>query len=166
MKFPFIFSFLALLLCGFANKPNPVFFHINAINLSEDMNLLASGNDEIFVFLYSDTDSTSELKMMMEFTFSKSSKKDSVEIDFNIDDITTGVLIEEDSDRSINELEQIVAHHRDSLKTYYHKTQYKKIEKILGDDDVLYIGPINKDTTIIEGIHKVDRYKYLISFER
>ncbi|MFT5724529.1 MAG: hypothetical protein ACI9JN_001648 [Bacteroidia bacterium] len=139
---------------------------IKALNLSEDMGIVSSKNDEIMVFIYSD--SKNLLKGKHTFTATDSIQTFPLQFVPDSNVVYKLVLIEEDSDRSVAQLNEVVKNNLDSLQLFYNLRNYTKIRSVLSDDDILYISDvknINAQTLIpIQGIHKVDKYHYLISF--
>ena len=144
---------------------------IEAINLSEDMSIVSSKNDEIFFFIYSNLDSTYHQESTFSYNgvFDHQHLKQSFQIDTNRITNATVVIIEEDSGRPASTIDSIVSKNIQSLTAYYLETDYTKTRQILGDDDILYIqhfDTIDSSTTFtLKQIHKMDKYEYNIKFE-
>ena len=142
---------------------------IEAVNLSEDMSVLSSQNDEIIVLFFNPSDSTDvpTRGQIAANIFTKKSDHFSFELDSNLSDTFVSVMIEEDSDAVSERIDSLVRHNIDSLTSYFEKNDYTQIRTILGDDDVLDIRTITYTDSLtftIQGIHKMDKYKYHVSF--
>jgi hypothetical protein len=144
---------------------------ICAKNLSEDMSLLATQNDEIILLLFPHSSASVPTKGLI---VSKIFTKDNNCYISKLDSTTVGsltlVLLEQDSDATLTVIDSVVRNNIDSLTAYYRKSDYTKIRSVLGDDDVLGIRNIwvgdSAFTTSIIGFHKMDKYEYSISFGR
>lgn len=144
---------------------------ITAINLSEDMSIISSKNDEIYYIIYQQNDSSKIPFSLYTFStvFDQNHQIDSFSLDTLSVDNTTLVMVEEDSERDIYTLDSIVKQNLDSLNTFFINEDYTKIRSILGDDDILSIKHFPTiDSTIqyqINHIHKMDKYEYSIHFK-
>lgn len=144
---------------------------IEAINLSEDMSIVSSKNDEICFFIYQNTDSGFKQPSIYRHNaiYDKTHYIHSFRITQPSLKSVTLVMIEEDSDRSIQVIDSIVANNLDSLKVFHIKEDYTNIRRILGDDDVLSMVELPEITTqtrySIFGIHKMDKYEYAVTFK-
>ena len=154
-----------------------LYLSIEAINLSEDMSRLSTKNDEILILIY-------ELKDSLEldqFLYNKHLKLDDknrskkVWLSTNRELSKSRLilfLIEQDSETPIEQIDPIIRVHYKQIINAYKSGNYLKIEKYLGDEDVLGIKTISKldsETPAqfnFKGIHKLDKYEYSVSIEK
>lgn len=147
------------------------FITITSDNLSEDMSVMSTKNDEI-MFLIFPVEGENHNTPLVSFTAVIDPEHASYQQEISLDTATGPfwvLLIEQDSENNVSDIVKLLRDKMSELKGYHDAQSYKDIELIIGDDDVLYIQQhktINASTQIqINGIHKVDRYSYFISFD-
>ena len=158
--------------------PNDSFrITIEGINLSEDMSRLSTKNDEIFVLVYEYFDSLQlneplvSKKLLLAGKGATKTFRASVKQELNIDRLLL-LLIEQDSERPKEQLDLIIRVYHRELMEAYHSNDYERIEKYLGDEDVLGIKVIEKfgKNDAVEfkltGVHKLDKYEYNVKISR
>ncbi len=142
---------------------------IEALNLSEDMSVTSSKNDEVYFFIYDDVSKSKLSTYRFNGVFDKDQTMHSFNIAAQALESVTLIVIEEDSDRPIRILDSLVGSNLDSLEVYFKTENYTDIRHILGDDDVLSIVRKKRIETgvgySIIGIHKMDKYAYNVTFE-
>jgi hypothetical protein len=132
---------------------------INALNLSEDMSVLSTKNDEIFVFIYDYSD-TNELEAPLVSTkllFDKNRMNHNISYPKKNNLIL--FFIEEDSFRTSIQIEPVV---RVYFKELIRSNSYNEVKKYLGEDDLLGVKIINSNTSTfsISGMNSLDKYAY------
>lgn len=150
---------------------------IQGINLSEDMSRLSTKNDEIFVLVYEYFDSLQLNEPLVSKELLLAGKgaiktfRASIKQELNIDRLLF-LLIEQDSERPKEQLDPIIRVYYRELMEAYHSHDYDRIEKYLGDEDVLGIKVIErfgKKGAVefkLTGIHKLDKYEYHVKISR
>lgn len=136
-----------------------------AYNLSEDMSILSTHDDEVALFILSsdtivfagDTTFTSvpaSLTRQLETTLHDSS------IQFDV------ILFEIDSRRNPADFLPIIKLEGQTLKQLYRTSDYQGIRKLLQEDDVLFYKQVSAAQLVkgveISGAHKGDRYHYSV----
>ena len=80
------------------------------------------------------------------------------------------VLLERDSDIGVDELERKLRLHFQEIHAAHQAKNYRKIQDYLDDDDVIGIKVVTESDMLnplgitFRGIHKMDRYQYLLEF--
>lgn len=153
------------------SKKGANFITISSDNLSEDMSVLSTKNDEIMFLIFpaeGENQNTPLISLIATIDPEHATHQREIHLDTNAGPYWV-LLIEQDSENNIDDIVKLLRDKLSELKRYHDAQSYKDIEYILGDDDVLYIEKhkeINASTQIeIKGIHKVDRYSYFISFD-
>ena len=144
--------------------------HIEAINLSEDGSVLSTKDDEVIIFFYSMIDGRPiELLFSKSQTFTKESPFFHVAINCVEENGTyLLVLLEQDSDQSIEQYDEMIRQHLSQMKKDHIQKDYQSIEQYLGDDDIIAIQEIpNKSDQSYEhhGSHRGDQYHYRSIFK-
>jgi hypothetical protein len=145
---------------------------IKTNNLSEDMSSISSKNDEIqiFIFDYSDTSS------LRPSIFHQAILFDSTHLNYTFNNFIqkpypTQVilfLMEEDSGRKTEEMESPLRKNFKEMIAVWNNHELVKLEQYLGDDDILgykIFRQFNSDSTkqiLIDGVLRADRYSYFI----
>ncbi|WP_044208712.1 hypothetical protein [Flammeovirga sp. OC4] len=141
---------------------------ISSTNLSEDVSVLSTKNDEILFLVY-ELDSNDYQPPVINEYFVLDSSKMEIRIEAELDSNKNYqyYLLEMDSNRDYLQLDPIIRIHHKAIVEYFVQGDYLGIEKYLGDDDILSIDeltiPINKN---INGIFKIDRYSYQIKMNK
>lgn len=159
-----------------SQKRDSLRIKISAINLSEDLSVLSTKNDELLMLIYELMDS-SKLTNPVLLKQMKLDKSHRSKVIYWVGDslIKTKkhllVLLEIDSERSIEQIEPSVRVYHKEISDAFQMKNYNVIEKYLGDDDILGF----KEFTISEiiengeikfiGVNKIDKYEYEIQFE-
>ena len=150
-----------------------LFITLRGIDLSEDMSRLSTKNDEILVLIYNYMDSL-ELNgplVHKKLTFARTGASKSFPWKVK-EPLVTGkllfLLIEQDSDIPVEQIDPVIrVYHHDLIEAYKAK-DYGRIEKYLGDEDLLGVQVINKlekGTQIefrLRGVYKLDKYEYQV----
>ncbi|MCR9250611.1 MAG: hypothetical protein NXI20_09305 [bacterium] len=139
-------------------------FELQAINLSEDMTSLATGNDEILLSFLS-TDSIPRLIEKWYHIFESRNSYFQFKFDKGSHDQVLCVFVEYDSDRSLDSVAYDLEINIDSALVAFDRRDYKLIEEIIGDEDILGYKMINiqrSDSVRVTGIHKFDKYEYML----
>jgi len=134
--------------------------HIKAIDLSEDMSRLSTGEDEIIIFLYEYQKELKEPLLAKEYQFYKG---DEQHFTFSCSCVTLLLfLIEKDSERSIKTLEAVVRINSNDLIQAADKRDYELENKLLDNEDLLSYQLIDKSKMkfTVEGRKTMDRYVY------
>ena len=136
-----------------------------ANDLSEDMSILSSGNDEIVLLIYSIMNGDTSLILSADKTIP--SRKFAVSLRPRLDTSFfytpwIVVLLEVDTDRTSIELEPLVTPNLERLTSLHHEQAYNALSQILGDDDLLAIQPLDSSEQWItmKGILRADMYAY------
>ncbi|MTI40859.1 hypothetical protein [Fulvivirga lutimaris] len=149
---------------------------ISAINLSEDLSVISTKNDELFILIYElkDTIALGEPVLQKQFNVDKSNP--SRLIHWNNFSRSTAkkyllILVERDSDISTEQIEPVLRVYHKEISDAFRQKNYSEIEKYLGDDDVLgfyefSVKELSNNSFIkFKGTYKMDRYEYIIHFE-
>jgi len=146
---------------------------IRAENLSEDLSRIATNNDELVMLLYTigNDKKYNEALFTEYFTLDTIQRYNQFEFDKipkNIDSDLLFFLIEMDSDHSLQVMTTKVQASFEDIQVAYKSRATQKLKEILGDDDLLGIKKISAEELksvndfIIEGVQKMDRYRYII----
>lgn len=146
---------------------------VEGVNLSEDMSIFSTQNDELFIFIYNYRFSSQLASPLFV---------DSVILDTaNLvnkshwilnEDLDEGdlifFLIESDSERPIGQIDTLIRQHHAELIKHFETLEYSALETYLGDDDLLGVEIfssyklIGTHTFNISGVHRMDKYEYII----
>lgn len=139
-------------------------FELEAINLSEDMTSLATGNDEVLLCFLT-ADSVPRLVEKWYHIFESRNSYFQFKFDKSSHDQILCVFVEYDSDRSLDSVAQDLEINIDSALVTFDRRDYKLIEEIIGDEDILGYKTIElqrRDSVRVTGIHKFDKYDYML----
>ncbi len=160
----------------YRSSKNDLNISINAIDLSEDMSLLSTKNDEVLILIYTFTNSgvLDSPVLSKELVFDKRIRLKEVEFSPNKNLLKDGglfFLIEKDSEATIEQLDPIIRIHYQKIIRAFESKDYLEIERYLGDDDLLGVQVIPElgNTPIqlkFSGTHKLDSYDYQITLEQ
>lgn len=152
--------------------PDSLKIKIVAKNLSEDMHMLSTHDDEIALLIFNRVDSNTygDCVLSLTHTFGDSSTEyTSVRM---LPDTLTELLdiwlIERDQEIPIKELCDRIKKNHKRLKSAFLDTKYSSIRKYLGDEDILGCTTIQTpelaghSTVQISGVHRADKYAYSI----
>lgn len=168
MKLAFTFYFICISSFIFSQKPG-LQIQIEATDLSEDMNTLASGNDELITLIYH-LDSSKTLKepvYIQEFEFDKENKF--IELSTRISSEQKCqimiVLLERDTERPLKQIDPIIRIYYREIMEAYQKHDLLTIRELLGDEDILGIRKLHlplsaKMSFRFRGRLKMDKYEY------
>ena len=170
-----IYCFLFLVACNQKAKNvlreknfYPSGINILAHNLSEDLSVLASNNDEILFLLFSLEDSKALSLLSKYIIFDATNTKDNIPFDFEklqSSDLLF-IMLEIDTDKEISEVERLVEQNLKPLQAAIENQDRIAQKEILGDDDILGIKLITAEELSslhkfrIQGFHKVDQFEY------
>lgn len=145
-------------------------------NLSEDASRLSSNNDEILLLIYGFPliNGTSSVLFSEYFILDNEKKKASFDVDKKLFEGETVlfVMAEVDSDISVDKIETTITQNLDSLFDSFKNLDRATQSKIIGDDDILVMREIPIQNTspnftfTVEGVHKIDRFRYLIKISK
>ncbi|MEQ9167033.1 MAG: hypothetical protein RLO12_12315 [Fulvivirga sp.] len=149
---------------------------ISAINLSEDLSVISTKNDELLILIYElkDTAALSEPVLQKQFNVDKSNPSRLIYWNnFNQSAVKKYllVLVERDSDVSTEQIEPVLRVHHKEINDAFRQKNYSEIEKYLGDEDILGFYEFsakelsNNSFIKFKGTYKMDRYEYIIQFE-
>lgn len=148
---------------------------ITANDLSEDLTIFSTDNDECILFVYPVNDSlTADTLLIMEqfqpgikkkpstFTTQKEWCKSYPQLMI--------VLVEMDTERSAKEIEPQVRRQLKKLNSTYTQERLTQGRDVLGDDDLLGARLVNtgnkkESEFTIEGVHATDLYNYHIKLD-
>ncbi len=139
-------------------------FELEAINLSEDMTTMATGNDEILLCFLT-ADSVPRLVEKWYHVFESRNSYFQFKFDKSLHDQILCVFVEYDSDRSLDSVAYDLEINIDSAQVAFDKRNYNVIEEIIGDEDILGYKTIElrrRDSVRVTGIHKFDKYEYML----
>ncbi len=148
-------------------------FMLLADNLTEDVSRVSSGNDEMLFLLYSTQDSLQSFQLIGKqlFVFDKSQKTHEQRIAAQwLKNEWLILLLEIDSERSVDELEAWVRQHLPIIVTAYRKKQTEQLRKLLGDEDLIAIELFPADSRLVKeftfrGVHLFDEYQYRLKIQ-
>ncbi len=149
-------------------------FTVNAVDLSENMHQLSSGNDELLIFIYQfKTDSTlTEPLYFKEFTFSKNHQSKDFQTGINTtrEQSLLFILLERDTQRPVEQIEPVIRIHFGAILDSYRQLDYNRIESYLSDEDLLGIKKIDLRKGLAKEIRlagrlKMDKYDYTIEIQ-
>lgn len=147
---------------------------IVAHDLSEDMTILSSNDDELLFLMYELNKNESLEPPLLSRRFLMDSAQ--TEVSFSVKDASFQdnefliILIEQDSETPIEQLDPIIRVHHHQLLNSYQDHDLAVIKKYLGDEDLLGISKIDRgilsESTPVQfkGFHRGDSYNYEVSF--
>ncbi|MBO6517869.1 MAG: hypothetical protein JJ975_15090 [Bacteroidia bacterium] len=152
-------------------------------NLSEDMNMLATQNDEIVVLLYYHPHGNMDTVQLVSSEYHVFTNIDTLHTyswtpaEEEDDDYYTLVMIEEDNETPIPILDSAIRSNWLRLKTDFQADNYSGIRQYLGDEDILGVTSFTWTTLptfenrrsarfSIKGVHKMDKYRYDVIITR
>ena len=138
---------------------------------------LSTKNDELLILIYEANDlnklSEALLTKRLQLDGTHRSKTVQVSIDYEIvNSRILFILIEQDSETPIEQIEPIVRIQYPKIMEAFQANDYTELEKYLGDEDLLGIKIIskwdvnNQAKFKMSGIHKLDRYEYLVNIKQ
>ena len=168
---------LGLTLIAFATKAqedsplDSVNVKILSTDLSEDMSVVSSKNDELLILVFKFSDSLGQLSkpsFIQEFVFDErqmemegfwlTNRSDSMAYLF--------FLLELDSKKTEVQISPVLRVHYKRVIECYNQRDYNCIQKFLGDEDVLGYGYFTVPSKHeLNGVYKLDRYTYRVEFE-
>ena len=136
-----------------------------AYNLSEDMSIISTHDDELVLFIVSqDT-----ICFIGDTTISHVPSRFQRRFETSIDDssiLFDVMLFEIDSRRKSDDFIPIVATERDKLKKLFEAVDYQGIRLLIQEDDLLFYKQVAASELLrgveISGAHKGDRYHYSV----
>ncbi|MEO9483002.1 MAG: hypothetical protein ABJG47_06130 [Ekhidna sp.] len=144
---------------------------VASTNLSEDLSVASSKNDELLLLIYEFSEKVDKLgepvfiksfdfredrmNAIFDWTILKSKKENYLFF-----------LIERDSDKSELQVDPVLRIHSESIIECFDNRDYLCIEKYLGDEDLLgykrFSVPSEHE---LNGVYKLDRFNYTITFQ-
>lgn len=141
---------------------------IESFDLSEDMSVASSGNDELIFVAYQEQP-TPLAEPVFTYQTTLDQQKTSDTLRFNVPNQQPMILflVERDSDKDLASIEPILRIYAEQITEAYHQMDYKTISKYLGDEDILGIKTYawSQSATVIElkRRHKLDKYHYKLT---
>jgi hypothetical protein len=143
-----------------------------AFDLSEDMSILSSNDDEILLLIYELNDQQSLQAPLFAQKFNLDSTHSEVSALWQapIDRKFLVLMIEQDSESPIEQLDPVLRVHYQTLIDSFQEHDLSAIKKHLGDEDLLGISILDGvDPTMptlleFKGIHRADSYRYEMTF--
>lgn len=138
---------------------------IQADNLTEDASVLSTQEDEVLIYLYQHLNGGKlESLYSAAHVFSESSREfyEVLNLEIASDNLLL-VLLEQDSDKTIDEYHDIIQTNSRLMTLHHSVKDYKAIESYLGDDDIIAIQWIkyhDNQMQIHHGSHRGDQYEY------
>jgi hypothetical protein len=168
----FLFLLIALLSCCFGiaqtNALHNVQLTVSSTDLSEDMSLGSTKNDELLLLIYkveNDSAVLKELTYDTAFVFDKDHRVIQLEWMGQNNSKYLYFLLELDSDKTSIQLDPVLRVYYKEVLAAFNKRDYTAIEKYLGDEDVLVANyftiPHAEDH---KGVYKADKYHYALNF--
>lgn len=157
---------------GIHGSSSSFHYRLAAINLTEDVSRVSSGNDEILLLMYAASDELTPLQTLERqlLTFDKTHPVFEHQVSVPLDSSATVVvvLIEVDSDRKLEELNQVVSRQLAGIAKAYQARQSQQLRTFLKDEDLLGLEvlPVNAfrtglpQTLVFRGFHLFDEYEY------
>ena len=151
--------------------------HIQPQNLSEDLSLFSTKNDELLLLIYAREGENSLPEMIFHRFFLADTSFQSTQFSLsttNTPDSATWVilLLEMDSDKSLEQIDPTIRIHFDEILSLSQQRDMPGLVRFLGKDDLLGMKEIrfaDLSTTSIqfmmEGIQKMDKYAYLVQLK-
>lgn len=170
-------KFLAFLLIGinaFAvsaqNDSSVVKISVNSTNLSEDLSVASSKNDELMLIIYESPDGIDELNepiFITKFTFDDNRMSSILEWKLSsISGKFIFFLIERDSERTELQIDPVLRIHSENIIDCFDQRDYLCIEKYLDDEDLLGYGKFQIPSShLLNGVYKLDKFSYSITFQ-
>lgn len=141
---------------------------VSSMDLSEDMSLSSTKNDELLLLIYkveNDSAVLNELTYDTAFVFDKNQRVMQLEWQGQENSKYLYFLLELDSDKTSVQLDPILRVYYKEVLAAFNKRDYTGIEKYLGDEDVLVANyftiPYQEEH---KGVYKADKYHYTLSF--
>ncbi len=150
------------------NALQNVQLRVSSTDLSEDMSLSSTKNDELLLLIYkieNDTTPLRELVYDTAFVFDKDRRVIQLEWMGQENSKYLYFLLELDSDKTSVQLDPVLRIYYKEVLAAFNKRDYTAIEKYLGDEDVLVANyftiPHAEDH---KGVYKADKYHYSLNF--
>jgi hypothetical protein len=152
-----------------ADKSQKKTLTIKAIDLSEDMSLMSSKNDELLFLIYKAPvvgpllDSPAFVK---SFVLDTANRTKAFDINIDKDENYFLFLIEMDDDRTTEQIDPVIRIYNRPVITIYQKQLYEDLYKYLGDNDLVGFldlkGSDSGKEYRIQGRQNLDPFNYLI----
>ncbi len=149
---------------------------VEAKELSEDLHVLSSKNDEILLLIYEQIDSVAPMQLVLksQLKFDQTNRVQEFKAPLEKWPIVGELLlflIEQDSETPLAQLDPIISIQRHEIINAYRNGDYVMMEEYLGDEDVLGIKHISnwdQGNVNIEfkGYYKLDKFEYSIDLIR
>ncbi len=171
-----LFCFLFLFLSGFSlsQTSNSIEIKIEAFNLSEDMSVLSTRNDEIIFQIYQyNAYILDEPIFISTSVFDEQNRVQLFKFDANLLNKESDylvLLIENDYERSDEQRNSVIRIHHKSIFELYNHDEILAMDKYLDTDDLLGMKIIsnaeiwNSRSVQFEGVQNLEKYKYEITF--
>jgi len=148
---------------------------VKALDLGEDKGALSTKDDEIIMLIYEVGKDDHIGEPLVKISHRFTPEKRDANFDWPNADEYEGkkimiVLIEQDSDKGIEQIDPVVRVYADQMIQALAVREYTKIEKYLEDDDLLGIKVIenfsvaSSKLVAFSGVYLFDHYEYQIRF--
>lgn len=141
---------------------------VSSTDLSEDMSLSSTKNDELLLLIYKVENDSAVLKELVydtAFVFDKDHKVIQLEWLGQENSKYLYFLLEMDSDKTSVQLDPVLRVYYKEVLAAFNKRDYTGIEKYLGDEDVLVANYFTIPYEhVYKGVYKADKYHYSLSF--
>lgn len=146
---------------------------IKALDLTEDMSSLSSGNDEVLLLIYELKTENPLGESLCSDQKVLSSSDNILYSGFNKDGMAQGasvlfLILEQDSETPVEQIDAIFRIHHAKILQAFDNSDYLELEKYLGDEDLIGYKVINEmdhpETLGFDftGVYKLDSYHYRI----
>jgi hypothetical protein len=158
---------------GVITHSDSIIWKVTAYNLSEDMSVLSTQNDEILIFVYELNENKSNLDKPLAVQSFTLTKEKNTKIFTTNRVVFLGkkllfVLFEQDSENTINQIDNAFRTNYTQIINEFKSKNYSGLEELIGDDDLLGVRIINnfqctgKIDFNFNRVYKLDRYDYRI----
>lgn len=167
LSFIFLFTIGPLVLAQ--DDSTIIHIKVSSSNLSEDLSVTSSKNDELMLLIYEYSEDVEMLgKPLLDANFRFNENQMEYSKEWKIKDQNEFIffLIEQDSDNSIYQIDPVIRVYFKEIIECHRKRDYQGIEKYLGDEDLLgfasFLVPSNHQ---LNGVFKLDKFEYTITFQ-
>ncbi len=150
--------------------------YIKALDLSEDMSRVSTEDDEILLLLYELTTADQPGPLLLSKKMAFDAINTSNELFFTptmtlSDTRLLLMLIEQDDETEVSVLDPLIKANYRQLIDGFRAMDYIKLEKIIGDDDLLGYKIISEFTmsnqvVTMRGVYKLDKYHYILTISK
>lgn len=158
-------------------SPDSIILRVQALDLTEDMSLVSSKNDEVVILIYEVIDSLKQVKLVSIGSFVLTNQKNNRKLAWANSENLSGkvfsiVIVERDTEESNSQIESTVKSKYFEIKDHFVKQGNFKIEKYLSDNDIIGIKAVHDFDKIdkldfeFSGFFKLDKYIYQMTLSK